>query len=109
MNGSTTMTLRHASIFALAIAILILAAVQVKAQVTLDVSKITCEQYVGFKITNPKNIGLWLGGYYNGQRGNTIIEPQRFKEILEKVSNYCIQNPKVPVMQAIESIVGKSK
>ena len=41
------------------------------AQVMLDLSKVTCDQWAGYKITNPQNIALWLSGYYNGKRGNT--------------------------------------
>ena len=46
------------------------------AQVTLDLAKVTCEQWSGYKITNPQNIALWLSGYYNGKRGNTVIDTQ---------------------------------
>ena len=34
-----------------------------RAQVTLDISKITCDQYTGYKITNTQNIAIWLSGY----------------------------------------------
>ena len=33
-----------------------------RAQVMLDVSKITCEQFAGYKITTPQNIAIWLSG-----------------------------------------------
>jgi hypothetical protein len=29
-----------------------------RAQVTIDVSKITCDQFNGYKVTNPKNIAM---------------------------------------------------
>ena len=80
-----------------------------QAQVTIDVSKIACEQFRGYAITDPNNIALWLSGYYNGQRGNTIVNVQVFKENLEKVKDYCITNPKVTVMQAVEAILGKGR
>ena len=35
------------------------------AQVTLDVAKITCDQYSGYRITSG-NIAIWLSGYYSG-------------------------------------------
>ena len=76
---------------------------------TIDVSKITCAQFRGYAITNPNNIALWLSGYYNGQRGNTVIDVQVFKEDLEKVKDYCITNQTVTVMQAVEAVVGKGK
>ena len=79
------------------------------AQVTLDVSKLTCEQYLLYKVANPDNIALWLNGYYNGKKGNTIIEPERFKDNAKKVKEYCRLNLKVSVMQAAETVLGASK
>jgi acid stress chaperone HdeB len=80
-----------------------------QAQVTIDVSNITCEQFRGYAITDPNNIALWLSGYYNGQSGNTVVNVQNFKEALGKVKDYCIMNPKVTVMQAAEAVLSKSK
>ena len=78
-----------------------------QAQVTIDVSKITCQQFRSYAITDPNNIALWLSGYYNGRRNNTIIKVESFKENLGKVKDYCITNPTVTVMQAIEVLLGK--
>src|SRR5262249_54423380 len=41
-----------------------------RAQVMVDVSKITCDQFATYKITNPEYIAIWLGGYYHGTRGD---------------------------------------
>ncbi len=78
-----------------------------KAQVTIDVSKITCQQFRSYAITDPNNIALWLSGYYNGQRNNTIIKVETFKENLKKVKDYCITHPSVTVMQSVEALLGK--
>jgi hypothetical protein len=75
-----------------------------QAQVTLDVSKISCEQFAGYKITNPREIAIWLSGYYNGQRGNTMLDPQAMAENAKKLQEYCIRNREVPVMQAVETL-----
>jgi methionine synthase I (cobalamin-dependent) len=77
---------------------------QARAQVTLDLSKVTCEQYVGYKITDPKNIAIWLSGYFNGKRGNTIIDTQEFNANTKKLQDYCFRNPATPVMQATEVV-----
>ena len=52
------------------------AAPAARAQVTLDVAKITCDQYTSHKVTNPQNIAIWLSGYYHGKRGDTTLETQ---------------------------------
>lgn len=84
-----------------------LAVAQAQAQITIDVSKITCEQFRNYSVTDPNNIALWLSGYYNGQRRNTVISVTSFKENLEKVMDYCITNQKMTVMHAVETILGK--
>jgi len=56
-----------------------------QAQVTVDVSKITCEQLLMEKPVPAKYVVLWLSGYYNGKRNNTIIEPEAMDKNEEKV------------------------
>lgn len=84
-----------------------LSVIQAQGQVTIDVAKITCEQFRSYSITDPKNIALWLSGYYNGQRNNTIISASSFSENLDRLKDYCITNPTTTVMQAVEAILGK--
>jgi len=99
----------RAKISKLSSIIFCLVASAAQAQVTIDISKITCEQFRGYAITDPNNIALWLSGYYNGQRGNTVIAVESFKENIEKLKNHCITNPKVTVMQAVQAILGNGK
>ena len=73
-----------------------------RAQVMLDVSKITC-----YKITTPQNIAIWLNGYYNGKRSNTVIDMQKLGENTKTLERYCIQNPQILVMKAVETIFGE--
>ena len=77
----------------------------VRAQVTLDVAKVTCEQWSGYKITNPQNIAFWLSGYYNGKRGNTVLDTQDLAREVAKLRDFCITNPQLPVMQAVERLM----
>ena len=80
-----------------------------QAQVTIDFSKITCEQLISWSITDPRNIAYWISGYYNGKRDNTIIDPQGFKDQADKVTDYCRGNRARTVMQAVETLQGGSK
>ena len=47
-----------------------------QAQVTIDVSKITCEQYVLDQVIDFRTITAWLHGFYSGRRNNTVIDVQ---------------------------------
>ena len=79
------------------------------AQVVVDVSKITCDQYVHSKITTPNLIAAWLSGYYNAKRNNRVIDLDTLEDNVSKVTNYCYdeKNFKVPIMKAVETVLGK--
>ena len=79
-----------------------------RSQVTLDVTKITCEQFTLYKITDPKNIAIWLSGYYSGKRDKTTVDIEQLKENARKVKSYCLYN-KGTVMQAVEAVVGAER
>jgi hypothetical protein len=100
---------RPARFFTAALAFAALPVSQARPQVTLDVSKITCDQFTGYKITSPNNIALWLHGYFNGQKGNAIIDTQKLKADSNKLLHYCLVNPKIPVMQAVTNVFGAGK
>jgi acid stress chaperone HdeB len=79
------------------------------AQVTIDVSKITCEQFILYQITNADNIAIWLHGYHSAKRGTTVVDVQTFKENAGKLKEYCRMNFKEMVMQAVEKVLGTGK
>jgi acid stress chaperone HdeB len=82
-----------------------------QAQVSVDVSKITCDQYVHAKIATPLYLAAWLSGYYNAKRNNVMVDLQTLEENATKVQNYCYdeKNFKVPVMKAVERVLGGRK
>jgi acid stress chaperone HdeB len=85
-----------------ALSFMALAAAPARAQVTVDMSKITCEQYILFTMGDPKDIAMWLSGYYNAKRNNTVLDVQEFRDAGKKVMDYCQLNLKTTVMDAVE-------
>jgi acid stress chaperone HdeB len=80
-----------------------------QSQVTVDVSKITCDQLTLYKITDPENVALWLSGYYEGRRNSTLVDIQKLKADTEKIKTFCRMNPDVTVMHAIDRVLGQPK
>jgi hypothetical protein len=91
--------------------------VSAQAQVSIDVSKITCDEYVRDKIPTPDFVSFsavgslearamlsrwliaaWLSGYYHAKRNNWIIHLESFEDNVSKLTNYCYdeKNFKVP-------------
>jgi acid stress chaperone HdeB len=81
-----------------------------QAQETLDLAKITCDQFMGEKLATPsRDIVMWLSGYYHGKHNNTIVQPQTLKQNEEKVYSYCSRHSDTPVMDAVESMLASDR
>ena len=80
-----------------------------QAQVTIDMSKLTCDQFLQHKVTNPTFLALWLSGYYAGKRKNPIVDVEKLEGNADRVSAYCDTNRKTVLMQAIEIVLGPGK
>ena len=46
----------------------------VQAQVTIDITKITCDQYLAGELTDANTLSKWLSGYVNGERAQRVPE-----------------------------------
>jgi acid stress chaperone HdeB len=47
----------------------------VQAQVTIDITKLTCDDFLNDRLTGTNPLTVWLNGYVNGERGKTLIQP----------------------------------
>ena len=101
----------HPCLFMSGLLLVLSTASSAQAQVTVDVTKITCDQYVHSKIASPRMIAAWLSGYYNAKLDNQVIDLQTFEANLRKLERFCYQekNFKVPVLQAVEKAIGPDK
>ena len=89
---------------------IVFATAPAQAQVKVDATKITCGEFVarpGKFI--PRYVAAWISGYYHAKRNDRNLDLQAFEENMTKVQNYCYdeKNFKVPVMEAVERVLGK--
>jgi acid stress chaperone HdeB len=93
----------------ISLALLLIASSPLNAQVIVDVEKINCHQFATYKVAHPDRIAIWLNGYFHGKRGDLIVDTQELAGDTDKVQEYCIKNPDVPLMQAVETLFGSRK
>jgi len=87
----------------------LLIATPAPAQVTVDITKITCRQFIAGKIVSTKSIALWSSGYYNGKAGNTQIDLSKMRPNADKVEDYCALNQDETVTNAVTAVLGVGK
>ena len=80
-----------------------------QAQVVVDVARITCDQYVRATVASPDDIGLWLSGYYHGEKHVSTLDVNKFEEDVRNFRAACRlpDNFNKPIMQLIESTLVK--
>jgi hypothetical protein len=79
----------------------------VQAQVTIDITKLTCYHFLADKLTDSRTLGIWLNGYVNGERGRTLIEPLSAGHT--DLVTYCQSHMDTLVLDAARNVYGAGK
>ena len=81
------------------------------AQMTVDIAKITCRQYLFDRTFSPRApmIANWLSGYFNGLKNNTVVDLGAMAKNKDKVEDYCRLNQDVTLIEAAKTALGLSK
>jgi len=77
------------------------------AQVTVDIRKITCNEFLAGQLTDSRSLAIWLNGYLNGARGKTLIDPLTVTE--NHLIDYCVSHTDMLVLDAARSVLGADK
>jgi acid stress chaperone HdeB len=92
-------------------ALLALSVAQAQAQMTVDVAKITCRQYLFDRTFSPRApmIANWLSGYFNGLKNNTVVDLGVMASNKDKVEDYCRMNQDVTLIEAAKKALSLPK
>ena len=75
--------------------------------VVLDLSTMTCKQFVEGSQDEIKMVLTWMDGWYKGDSDEAIIDTDVFVENAKKFGTYCAKNPSISIVNAAEAILGK--
>jgi acid stress chaperone HdeB len=85
---------------------LILASVPARA-VVIDLSTLTCKQFIESSKDDIGTVLTWLDGWYKGDEDEAIIDTDVFVANAKKFGTYCAANPSISIVNAAEEILGK--
>jgi acid stress chaperone HdeB len=83
-----------------------LAAAPADAQV-VDLSTIKCKDFVELPKETVNAITMWLDGYYTDEEDPAVVDFDKLKAKADKLGAFCVQNPKMGLMTAAESVMTK--
>ena len=87
---------------------IVLALPSAPAQATvLDLSTMTCKQFVEGGDDQIKMVLAWLDGWYNGDEDEAIIDTDKFVANAKQFGGVCAANPTISIVTAADRILAK--
>jgi acid stress chaperone HdeB len=77
-----------------------------RAQV-VNLSTITCKDFLANSKDKIDLIAMWLDGYYTDDDVPAVVDFGKMREKAAKLGDYCAKNPSVGLTTAAEQIMGK--
>ena len=97
--------MRFVSAITLALTVCLVSLTTPASAQRLDLSTLTCKDFIASKKENIGLILMWLHGYMNDDDSPPIIDFDKFGKDSEKLAAYCAVNPTDGVMTAAEQVL----
>lgn len=74
----------------------------VQAQATIDMTRITCAQYVAMPPADSAVLSAWMSGWFNQKKGYVFVDLNAYARNVANVKSWCASNPTMTVMAGLE-------
>ena len=73
----------------------------------LDLSTMTCKQFIEGGEDQIRMVLIWLDGWYSGDEDEAIIDSDKFVANAKQFGGVCAANPTISIVTAADRILGK--
>jgi HdeA/HdeB family len=80
--------------------------VAANAQLTIDMDKITCGQYLAMPPSQSDNFSAWMSGWFSYQNRRTFVDLALHQKNIANVKAWCQYHPQESVMSGLQKAVG---
>jgi acid stress chaperone HdeB len=88
-------------------AVLAAVLVAVPARAAVDLSRITCQDFLTGGSESMRFMMTWLDGYYTDEDAPAVFDLEKMKEKGAKLGEYCAKHPTIGLMTAAAQFMGK--
>ena len=71
------------------------------AQVSIDMSRVTCAQYLALSPAQSAGFSAWMSGWFNQKNGYVFVDLNAYARNLANVKSWCTLNPGETVMAGL--------
>jgi acid stress chaperone HdeB len=80
-----------------------------QAQITYDMSKTTCAEYLAMDADSSREFAAWMSGWFNQRSGSTSINLEGFRSNVASVRSWCASNAKASIMESLRISAANAK
>ena len=77
----------------------------VQAQVTIDMSRVTCANYLAMSPAQTSTFSAWMSGWYNHKWGYTSVGLNDFARNIASIKQFCTTSPQETIMAALDRAI----
>jgi hypothetical protein len=74
----------------------------VQAQVLVDMTRITCGEYVSLPPDQSRIISAWMSGWFNQKTGYAWVDLNAYERNIANVRKFCATYPNETIMAALQ-------
>lgn len=72
-----------------------------QAQVAIDMSRVTCGDFLALPADDARLFGAWMGGYFSQKRGYGSVDLENHAKSVANVTAWCQSNKSATIMSAL--------
>ena len=76
------------------------------AQLTIDMNRITCGEYLAMPPSQSDNFSAWMSGWFSYQNSRTFVDLVLHQKNIANVKAWCQYHPQESVMSGLQKAVG---
>ena len=78
-----------------------------QAQIAVDISLLTCGQFLAMSPDQSRIYAAWMSGWFNQKTGYTYVNLEAYARNIENVKAWCAANPGELVMTGLQRATGQ--
>ncbi|MGO9698751.1 MAG: HdeA/HdeB family chaperone [Xanthobacteraceae bacterium] len=78
-----------------------------RAQIVIDMSRVTCADYLAMTPEQSRVFSAWMSGYFNQKTGYTWIDFGAYARNIANITQWCASYPQEKVMTGLERSTGQ--
>ena len=76
-----------------------------QAQIKVDMSRVTCGDWLGYSSENREFIRYWMSGYYSAAANTAVLDVNRLQKNTAKLAAYCKKHKPDSLPTAIKKAI----